>query len=135
MSFNSREYEWADITVIAGGVDLTKIRAIEYKEKIDREAVYAKGRNPHSIQSGNASYEGKITLLQSQYEALVDAGNGSVLSLSVDVETSYGTPPDTVSTDRAVGIRFTEAGKAAKQGDKFLEIELPFICLNILNHV
>lgn len=135
MPFNSREYEWADITVIAGGVDLTKIRAIEYKEKTDREAVYAKGRNPHSIQSGNNSYEGKITLLQSQYETLVDAGGGSVLSLSIDVETSYGNPPDAITTDRAVGIRFTEAGKTAKQGDKFLEIELPFICLNILNHV
>lgn len=135
MAFNSRQYEWADLTLILGGRDITGIRAVKYSEKIEREPLYAKGRNPHSIQSGNIAYEGEIMLLQSEYEALVKAGKGSVLSLSVDGLFAYGNPAngDVLTTDRASGIRFTEAAKDIKQGDKFQEIALPFVCLNIKN--
>ncbi|MDB4157971.1 hypothetical protein N9609_00620 [bacterium] len=135
MAFNSRQYEWADLTLILGGRDISGIRAVKYTEKIEREAVYAKGREPHSIQSGNIAYEGEIMILQSDYEALVKAGKGSVLSLNLDGLFAYGNPSngDAITTDRATGIRFTEAGKDLKQGDKFQEIALPFICLNIKN--
>jgi len=133
--FDSREYEWADLTLILGGTDITGIRAIKYTEKIEREPIYGKGRHPHSIQSGNIAYEGEIAMLQSSYEALVKAGKGSVLSLSLDGLFAYGNPSagDALIQDRASGIRFTEAGKDIKQGDKMQEIKLPFICLNIKN--
>ncbi len=132
-NFDSREYEWADLTLILGGRDITGIRAVKYGSKIEREAVYAKGRYPHAIQSGNIAYEGEITLLRSEYEALVKAGNGSVLSLSLDGLFNYGNPDEgnPLTSDRASGIRFTESMKEDKQGDKFQEITLPFICLRI----
>lgn len=135
--FNSREYEWADLTLILGGRDITGIRGIKYTEKTEREALYAKGRNPYSIQSGNSSYEGEITMLRSEYDKLVKAGKGSVMSLALDGLFSYGNPSagDALMSDRASGIRFTEASKDFKQGDKFQEITLPFICLNIQNQV
>lgn len=136
MAFNSREYEWADISLVLGGRDLTGIRAVKYTEKMEREAIYAKGRNPVAIQSGNASFEGEISVLQSEYEALVAAGNGSIMGLSLDAIVSYGNPltgPVTTLTDRIYGIRFTEASKEFKQGDKFMEMKLPFVCLNVKN--
>lgn len=134
--FDSRQYEWADLTLILGGRDVTGIRAVKYTESIEREPVYAKGRQPHSIQSGNIEYKGEIAMLQSEYEALVIAGKGSVLSLSLDGLFSYGNPAngDAMISDRCSGIRFTEAAKDIKQGDKFQEIKLPFVCLNIKNH-
>ncbi len=132
-TFNSREYEWADITVILGGRDLMGIRGVKYTEKIEREAIYAKGRTPHSIQSGNLSYEGEFTLLQSEVDALERAGNGSLFSLSLNAEVSYGNPikGDAMHTIRIEGIRFKENTKSIKQGDKMMEITLPFIALNI----
>ncbi len=134
---NSREYEWADLTLILGGEDITGIRAVKLSEKIEREPIYAKGRNPHTIQSGNITYEGEITLLQSEYEKLVEAGNGSVLSIAVDGVFGLGNPSagDDLITTRVSGIRFLEAAKELKQGDKFMEVKLPFICLNINNQV
>jgi hypothetical protein len=130
--FNSRQYEWADVSLVLGGRDLTGIRAIKYTEKMEREAVYAKGRNPHSIQTGNASYDGEISVLQSEYEALVQAGNGSIMGLSLDAIVAYGSQESgTVITDRVVGIRFTEAAKEMKQGDKFMEMKLPFVCITV----
>ena len=137
MAFNSRQYEWADITLILGGNDITGIRAIKYTEKIEREAIYGKGRYPLSVQSGNASYEGEIEVLQSEYEALVASGNGSIMGLALDALVGYGNPAngDIPIFDRVVGLRFTEAGKEFKQGDKLTTIKLPFVCLRIKNQV
>jgi hypothetical protein len=130
--FNSRQYEWADVTLVLGGTDVTGIRAIKYTEKVEREAIYGKGKNPHSIQTGNASYDGEISVLQSEFEALVLAGKGSIMGLSLDAIVSYGSlESGTVITDKIKGIRFTEASKEMKQGDKFMEMKLPFICLEV----
>lgn len=133
MAFDSREYEWSDLTLILGGEDIVEIRSVKYKEKIEREAVYAKGNMPRSIQSGNIAYEGEIMVLQSGLEKLRKAGNGTILSLNLDALFAYGNPNagDAIVTDRASGIRFTESEKSLKQGDKFMEVALPFICLNI----
>lgn len=134
MAFDSRQYEWADLTVIMGGKDITKIRGIKYAEKADREPVFAKGRYAHSVQTGNISVEGEITMLQSDLESMVAAASGkSLLSLNIDVEASYGNPPDANVTDRIIGVRFSEVPKELKQGDKFMEITLPFVALRVQN--
>ena len=134
---NDREYEWADLTLVLGGRDLTRFRGLKYSEKIEREPIHAKGRKPVSIQSGNLTYEGEIKMLQSEYEALVKAGKGSVLSLSLDGLACYGNPAtgDAMMTDRIEGLRFTEAAKEFNQGDKFAEVTLPFVALNIRNQI
>lgn len=131
--FDSREYEWADVTVIAGGRDLTGIRAVKFKKKIEREHLFAKGRKAHSIQSGNKQVEGEIALLQSEYLALQQAGKGSVLSLNIDIMVAYGNPSqgDALTTKKIIGVRFTEETEEMKQGDKFQEIKLPFLALEV----
>ena len=130
---NGREYEWADLSLIVGGRDLTRFRGIKYSKKIEREHLHAKGRNPHSIQSGNVTCEGEITLLQSEYEALVMAGKGSILGLSLDALVCYGNPTsgNAMITDRIETLWFTEVAKELKQGDKFMEITVPFLALDI----
>lgn len=133
--FNSRQYEWADLSLVLGGRDITGIRGVKYTEKAEKEPLFAKGRYAHSIQTGNISVEGEITMLQSEYEALVAAGNGSVLGLSLDGVFGYGNPQagEALITDRVVGISFTEAPKELKQGDKFMEVTLPFVALSVKN--
>lgn len=136
--FDTREYEWADVTLILGGRDVTGVRGVKYTEKIEREPLYAKGRYPHSIQSGNVSIEGEITLLQSELEALVQAGKGSILKLkSMAAVVSYGDPlnGDAVITDRIEGLYFTESTKELKQNDKNMEVTLPFVATRVRNQV
>lgn len=132
MAFDSRQYEWSDVTVFAGGRDITGIRSIKYGGKQEKEGAYGKGNKAHSIQRGNKEYEGEIGVLQSELEALEVAAGGDILDLQLTVIVSYGNPTkgDMVKTDRLIGVEFTEEIREMKQGDKFMEVTLPIIFLD-----
>lgn len=130
--FNSREYEWSDVNVVAAGRPLTGIRGVKYSSKQDKEALHAKGNKPHSIQRGNKTYDGELTVTQSEYEALRAAGGGDILDISIDIVVAYGNPSkgDVITTDLLMGAEFTEDNTEWKQGDKYQEKSLPFIFLD-----
>lgn len=129
--FNSREYQWSDLSITVGGRIVSGARAISYKAKREKEAIYGKGDEPVSIQHGNKSYEGSLTVTTSEYNALVQAGGGSILDLQCDITVSYGNSAqgDIMRTDKLIGVEFTEEPDDWKQGDKFQEHALPFIFL------
>lgn len=133
--FNSREYEWSDVTVVLAGRNVTGLRGISYSSAQEKEALYAKGNKPHAIQRGNLSYSGSIRLLQSELIALQQVSGGSILRLSLDVVVSYGNPTrgDVLHTDLVRGVEFSDEPKSINQNDKFMEIELPFIALDVQN--
>ncbi len=135
---NGRQYEFADLTLILGGRDVCGFRGIKYSEKQEKEAIYGKGNKPLSIQKGNISYEGEITLLQSEVETLIalgksTTGRASIMGLNLEATVCYGNPlnGDAMITDRIYNLQFTESTKELKQGDKNMEITLPFVCTDI----
>ena len=130
--FNSREYEWSDVNVVAAGRPVTGIRGVKYSSKQEKEVLPAKGNKPHSIQRGNKTYDGELTVTQSEYEALRAAGGGDILDISIDIVVAYGNPSkgDVITTDLLMGVEFTEDNTEWKQGDKFQEKSLPFIFLD-----
>lgn len=131
--FNSREYEFADMTVMVGGKDTVGLRGLKYSAKQEKEVLYGKGNEPIAIQKGNKSYEGELTILPSELETLRLNGDGTILGLQVDIVVVYGNPlqGDVMVTDVLQGVQFTEEPKEYKQGDKFVEITLPFIFLRL----
>lgn len=130
---NTREYEWADVTVVLAGRLVTGLRGVKYSAKQEKELLHAKGNKPHSIQRGNKTYDGEVTLLQSEYEALKQASGGDILDASIDIVAAYGNPSagDVITTDMLVGVEFTEDNTEWKQGDKFQEKTLPFIFIDL----
>ncbi|MDD2962569.1 MAG: hypothetical protein PHQ65_07745 [Bacteroidales bacterium] len=135
MAFDSRQYAWSDLTLEIGGKVITGFRGIKYSTKQEKELLHGKGNKPLSIQRGNITYEGEITILQSELETLRLNGGGSVLGLHLDATVVYGDPAngDVIIPDKILGIEFTEDAKEMKQGDKNMEVKLPFICLEIKN--
>lgn len=129
---NTREYEWADVSVVMAGRMVTGLRGVKYSAKQEKELLHAKGNKPHSIQRGNKTYDGEITLLQSEYEALKQACGGDILDSSMDIVAAYGNPSvgDVVTTDILVGVEFTEDNTEWKQGDKYQEKTLPFLFID-----
>ena len=129
--FNSRQYEYADITVYIGNRDITGLRSIKYVTKQEKELLHGKGNRPISIQKGNITNEGEIGLLQSELEALEVAGGGSILDIETTIVINYGNPSkgDMIKTEVLSGVQFTEDSREMKQGDKFMEILIPCIFL------
>ncbi len=95
--------------------------------------MYGRGNKPHSIQEGNRSYEGKLSLWQSVLEAMIrDSKDKDILNLSFDLVVTYlPKGGGQTVTDILKDVEFTEIKKGMKQGDKNMEIELPFIFLDI----
>lgn len=131
--FDSREYEWSDVTITVGGTILTKVQGIDYTIGQEKELLYGKGCEPLSIQNGNKSYSGNLDLLQSAIDSLtVAGGKDGMLGLSVDITVSYGNPSrgDVIRTDMLMGCQFTSEPRSMKQGDKNMQAQTcPFIFL------
>lgn len=135
MKINGKEYSWGDVEVVMLGRPVLGITGIKYKSAQEKEHSYARGNKPHSIQKGNKTFDGSITLLQSEVEALLRAvGAGKSLEdiAPFDILVTYlpaeGVP---IVTDSIKLAEFTECEKALAQGDKKMEVELPFLCLDI----
>jgi len=131
--FSSKQYSWCDITISFGGRIIDGITEVEYTEKKEKDLLYARGCKPHSIVSGNRSFDGKISIWQSELEAMTrDASGKDILSLEFDIIVAY-VPKDggQIVTDILKGVQFTEAKKGMKQGDKNMIVELPILFLDV----
>lgn len=131
--FDSREYEWADVTITIGGVIVTKVQGVEYTIGQEKELLYGKGNEPLAVQKGNKNYSGSVDLLQSAIDSLTLAGGkDGLLGISADITISYGNPSkgDVIRTDQLMGCQFTSEPRSIKQGDKNMAAQnCPFIFL------
>lgn len=131
--FNSKQYAWCDISVALGGRIIEGCTAIEYTEKKEKEYVYGRGNKPHSIARGNSSFDGKLSIWQTELEKMVTgAKDNDILNLSFDVVISYVPQGEgKIVTDILKGAEFTEVKKGMSQGDKNMVVELPIVFLDV----
>jgi len=135
--FSTKEYEWSDIEVLLLGRPVTGIRDIKYKATQEKEVLYARGNKGRSIQKGNKIYDGSIMILQSELDALINAAGADKDALDIppfDIVIAY-VSGGILKTDIVKNAEFTEFEKGMAQNDKNMEIELPFICLDIQYNV
>jgi len=132
-TFDSKQYAWCDISIAFGGRILIGVTEVEYAEKREKVLLYGRGCKPHGVAAGNYSYEGKMSLWQSELEAMTrDAPSKDILGLSFDLVVSY-VPLDggQIVTDILRHVEFTEVKKGMKQGDKNMIVELPIIFIDV----
>ena len=135
--FDSKDCEWADMTVIFAGSPLTKIRGLKYKATKEKELLHSAGDEPISIQSGNRTYEGQIKVLKGAIDdmnrAATAAGGDDVLDLQFDIIVTYK-PKGTrqLQTDTLVGVEVKEFEKGWDQGAKNMDVTLPIVFLKLL---
>lgn len=135
MAFNSKQYAFSDISVIVLGRELQGFRGVKYKVTTDKEVLHGRGKKAFSIQSGNETIEGELMLLQSELEALRAAvksvnPNYKLTDVAFDIVVTYGNGT-VAATDIIQGAEFKEYEKGMEQGDKFMEISLPFLALDV----
>lgn len=134
MTFNSKEYSYCNMAVTVLGRPIAGLRGLEYTTKKSKEALYGAGVNPKAIQHGRREYEGTLTVLQSELEALnraaKEAGHTDCLDIEFDIVVTY-LSEGVLTTDIVRCASITEFPKGLKEGDLYSEHALPFIALGI----
>lgn len=133
MAFDTKEFAWANVEIAMLGKVVTKARGVKYSAKKEKEYLHARGENPFSIQSGNKTYEGELTLLQSELEAMAkdiepeeDITDIPGFSVTISYVPKKG---ESVITHTLEGVEFSEDPREIKQGDKYQELTLPIMFL------
>ncbi|PQJ09498.1 hypothetical protein CJD36_019860 [Flavipsychrobacter stenotrophus] len=135
--FDSKECEWADMTIYIEGGTSTKIEGIKYKKSKVKTHLHGSGNKAIGIQSGNETCGGEITALKgavdSMNKAAVAAGGKDILDVSMTIVVVYqeakGRP---LETDTLVGVEISEFEKGWDQGATQMPITMPFLCLDIV---
>ncbi|WP_291059026.1 MULTISPECIES: hypothetical protein [unclassified Empedobacter] len=133
--FSSKEYSWCEMTIDWGGRIIDGITEIEYTKKQEKGVLYGRGCDPHKVLRGNKSYDGKVSIWQSELEAMTrDAPDKDILKLNFSIGVSY-VPHDggQIVRDTLISVEFTEVKKGMKQGDMNMIVELPIIFTRIKN--
>ena len=136
---DTKQYSWSNVQVSYLGNIITGIRGVKYKTSHEKEAVYGRGSSPHSIQSGNKTYEGELKLLQSEIAALNEAaktaGYADLTDFAFDIAIAFVpkqmSETAKIQNKRIVGVEITEFEEGMEQGDKYMEVTLPFVALKI----
>jgi hypothetical protein len=135
--FDSKECEWADMTVMFAGSQLTKIRGVQYKAMQDKDALHAAGNEPISIQRGNRSYEGQIKVLKGALDDMNDAailaGGSDIMDVQFDIVITYRARGQRgLQTDTLQGVEIKEFEKGWEQGAKNMDVTLPICFMKLI---
>jgi hypothetical protein len=135
--FDSKDCEWADMTVLFAGAPLTKIRGVKYKASKEKQLLHAAGDEPISIQSGNRTYEGEIKVLKGAIDdmnrAAISAGGDDILDMQFDIVITYkakGTRA--LQTDTLVSVEVKDFEKGWDQGAKNMDVTLPIVFMKLI---
>lgn len=133
---NGNEYSWADVLVTIGraALPVDGVVAVSYTTKKDKKNIYGRGDRPIARGTGNREYEGSITLLQSEVQALLNAaGPGRDLTdiAPFNIAVTYMDNEGNLVYHQLEYVEFTEFKHELKSGDTHQEIELPLIIGNI----
>lgn len=138
INFDAEEYPWSQNEVLWSGAPLTdKLRGISIKIESDDEELFCGGDEAVSIQSGNIKKSGSVTVtaaaLDAMHNAVVAAGGRFITDVKWDlVNTVLPAPGRPLVVRSVIGAKFNSMAYTLKQGDKFIDCELPFKFLRYL---
>lgn len=137
MFFNSKDCSWTDMEVFISGKRIAKITGIKYKKSQAKEALYAAGDEPHSIQRGEKSYTGELKVLKSALDqmnaAAILAGYDDIMDVEdLQIVVSYKASVNrALTTDTLIGVDITEYEQGWETKAKEMEVTLPFVFLRL----
>lgn len=135
--FDSKECEWADMTVTFAGAPIAKVTGIKYGVKQNKEHLYAAGNKPISIQSSKKEFTGEIKMLKGALDAIntaaVAVGGDDITDLAFDLVIFYkpkgARPPQ---TDTVIGVQISDYMKGWDTQSTHMEITCPFLAMDII---
>ncbi len=133
---NGFEYSWEDIKVILPGSPLPQdaVTAIEFESSKAHENIYGAGARPVAMGRGKEEFTGKITVLQSLFEAMqaaVPSGKNLTHIAPFQVTVAFAPEGGVTTTHQLIGCRIKKIPISFKTGDANAEVELELAIFNI----
>jgi hypothetical protein len=143
MGFSTQECDWSKVSVSILGVKLQGLKGLEVSKSVEKEYLYGSSDEPIDITSGNKSYPGSLKILKYELdkmnEAAIVAGYEDITEVPHSLIVATIEFKKAANTPRRVmvvpAVSFTELKYAMSQGDKFMEVDLPFLGMGLKNVV
>jgi hypothetical protein len=133
MSEFNGEFGWKDVTISVEGQIVSRGTGCRFKEEIERELIYGKGNKPIDVNDGNVKFEGELKMHQSELAKMIllkgDKGVRGLRDITIVIAYAKGLR---VQTRTLIGCAFSSLEEAYNQNDKFAEVSLPFIFIDII---
>lgn len=128
---NGNEYSWEDLQIIIEGKSspIEGVTGIEYTTSKDHQNIYGRGDEPVAMGRGKKEFEGKITLLQSEFEALqqgLPKGKDVTDLKAFGITVAYAPEAGVATVDQLnyVRIKKFKKGMVTGDGNQTIECEL-----------
>ena len=131
---NGVEHSWANLSVVIGGVPVTGIQKITYKDSQTIENIYGAGQRPVGRGYGKIESTASMTLLRSEIEALRDSSPTGRLQDIAPFDIIVQFLPvngQKIVTHRLRNCQFKDEGVDISEGDTSNSEELPMILSHI----
>jgi hypothetical protein len=131
---NGFEYSWEDISISLLKRLITGFTAIEYAASKEHMNIHGRGANPVAMGRGRKTYQGSITMLQSEVEAIqagLPKGKDLTDLAPFKVIVAYAPEGGAITTDELLYCRFTNLPKGMNEGDGNMMVALPLVIGNI----
>lgn len=130
---NGKRHSWASVELRADNDIILGITEADYKASLDPGEVRGAGSAPIAFTMGNSSFEGSISILLEEFNALVQKKGEGWMGQSFELIHSYSEDGLTTIVDTVQGVRFTsvENSMSASSTDPIVR-KLPYKALNIL---
>ncbi len=131
---NGTAYGWSMVEVVILGRALTGIQAINYSDSQEIESVRGVGNRPIAIGEGPITYEGSITLLMEELEALrLLVPGGRIQEIPpFDIIVSFVVPGSTKLTKHILkACKFKKNSREMDTDSKFISTEIELHISNI----
>lgn len=135
--FDHSECTYASMRVHLAGARLGKLRGMKFGIKTDKSYVFTEGNDPVDIKSGNKEPGGELKMLKGALDDIVDAalaaGATDPTDIRIDVVVSFRKQGQRkLRMFRLESLEFTEFNYESMQGDKEMEVTLPFMFLKLV---
>jgi hypothetical protein len=130
-TLNSNKFSYNDMTVRLGGQVLFDATGLEVEFGYEHEEVRGKGGKAQAINEKNFGVSGTLSMLQGDFEAIVEQYGTGYQKKYFQITWNFQDDNGSLKTHIIVGLKLGKTKLALKNGDAFMQIDIPFLALDI----
>lgn len=135
MAVNKKEYAFEDVEIVLFGRPIVGFQSVEYESMKEHSNVKGRGNRPVAMGRGSEDFTGKLTLLQSEVEAIQASipNNKPLTSLpAFNMIVSYApTDGSPIVVDAVLGCRVKSYKKGISTDDGNMTVDLDLLPFDI----